>query len=138
MTSCRTFTIKSLPKVSLVASWSSKATTATARKYPGHPVAMLFSCFWRSHGSVPCPHSLGQHSHSHLILFSHVKSKLLSKVWQAQGGPNIIVPGLSSVTTGTCFASLGVLSSAQTSGNCINSLSRMFSPSRRLCNLHSS
>ena len=71
LTSWGTFTIKSWPKVSLVASRTSKATTATARKHPGHPVATLSRRFG-SHGSVPCPHSLEQHSHSHLVLFSHI------------------------------------------------------------------
>ena len=38
-------------------------------------------------------------------------------------GADVIVPGLNSITTGTCFSSLGVFSSAQTSGNCwVNSL----------------
>ena len=98
--------IKYWLKVSLVASQTSKATTATAHKHPAHPVATLCSRFERSHGSVPCPHSLGKHSHSHLVLFSHVKSKWLSKVWQAQGRPDVIVLGLSSLTSGPCFASL--------------------------------
>ena len=62
--------IKYWLKVSLVASQTSKATTATAHKHPAHPVATLCSRFERSHGSVPCPHSLGKHSHSHLVLFS--------------------------------------------------------------------
>ena len=86
LTSCGTFMIKSWPKVSLVASWTSKATAATARKHPSHPVATLSSWLEISHGSVPCPHSLGQHSRSHLVLFSHIRSKQLSKIWQAQGG----------------------------------------------------
>ena len=77
---------KSWPKVSLVASQTSKATAATARKRHSHPVATLSSWLEISPQSVPCPHSLGQHSPSHLVLFSQVKSKRLSKVWQAQGG----------------------------------------------------
>ena len=76
---------KSWPKVSLVASQTSKVTAATAHKHPSHPVATLSSLLEINHWSVPCAHNLGQHSHSHLVLFSHVKSKRLSKVWQAQG-----------------------------------------------------
>ena len=43
----------------------------------------------------------------------------LGKVWQAQAAPDVIVPGLSSISSGPCFASLaegvgGGLSSAQT------------------------
>ena len=142
-TSCRAFMIKYWLKVSLVASRTSKATTATAHEHPGHPVATLSSRFKRSHGSVPCPHSLGKHSHSHLVLFSHVKSKRLSKVWQAHVGADVIVLGLSSITSGTCFASPG--------GGCLPprpqgivelTLSRLFSlssfPSGRSCNLHPS
>ena len=107
MTTCGTLTNKSWPKVSLVASRISKATAATACKHPNHPGATLSSHFKRSHGSVPHPPSLGQYSHSRLVLFSHVKSKRLSRVWQVHGGPDVTAPGLSSVTSGTCFASLG-------------------------------
>ena len=47
LTSCGTFMIKSWPKVSLVASRTNKATAATARKHPSHPVAILSSSFGR-------------------------------------------------------------------------------------------
>ena len=47
----------------------------------------------------------------------------LARSGRPKAGANVIVPGLSSITSGTCFASLGGLSSAQTSGNCVNSLS---------------
>ena len=97
-------------------SWTSKATAATAasaHKHPSHPVATLSSGniiqqFQEiSHGSVLCPHSLGQHSHSHLVLFSHIKSKQLSKSVRPKVGADVIVLGLSSITSGTCFASPG-------------------------------
>ena len=145
LTSCRAFTNKSWPKVSLVASRISKATAATAHQHPSHPGATLSSWLEISHWSAPCPHSLGQHSHSHLVLFSHIKGKWLSKVWQAQGGCWCNCTGFEFYYQWDLFSQPGGgcgLSSAQTSGNWVNSLSWLFSPSgflaRRLCNLHAS
>lgn len=116
-----TFMIKSLAQVSLVASRTSKATTATAHKHPGHRVATLSGLFWREAMGLSRVPAVWDDTPIATLLSVLQRVSGLVRSGRPKAGLMSALR-LNPGTAGTCFASLRVLSSAQTRNCCVDSL----------------